>query len=425
MGQLYPFVDPTGTAPPRVIARGKGIHVWDEEGTRLTDAASGLWCTALGWGNEALIEAATEQMRRLSYYHSFLGRTHEAVERLTAALVPMLPEPLSHMFYGLSGSDAVDTAVKLARYAQNARGRHVAKRIVARHGAYHGVGGHGAGLTGMDYAHEGFDLPGDDVIRVGRPHLLRDGRPGEDEAAFCARLVRELDEAIAGAGGTVAAFIGEPIMGSGGVIIPPKGYWGGVQEVLRAHDVLLIVDEVICGFGRTGGMWGCETFGIRPDLMCMAKQLTSAYAPLSATAIAGPLHDEIVGFAGRLGTFGHGFTYGGHPVSCAVALKAIEIYREMDAPRVARELGEVMGKALAPLSDHPMVAQVRRRGLIAAVEMEGPPGTAMAAAAEAEARGTLFRVAGENVCLCPPYISTPEDLLDMARTLHDALEALC
>ena len=384
---------------------------------------AGLWCVALGWGNEELVEAAADQMRRLSFYHSFKGRAAEPTERLAATLVPMLPGDLSHVFFGTSGSDAVETAVKIAQFYQNARGKPGKKRIVARHGAYHGSGAVSFGLTGMGYVHGGFDLPGDAVIRIGRPHHYAEGHPNESPGQFARRLAEELDREIGRAGAdTVCAMIGEPIMGAGGVIVPPEGYWGLVQEVLRAHDVLLITDEVITGFGRTGPMFASELYGIRPDLMTMAKQLTSAYLPLSATAISRQVHDVLAESAHGMGIFGHGFTYGGHPVSCAVASKAIEIYHRMELPTHVARLGGHLAERLARLRGRPGVGDVRSVGLIGAVEVT--PGMGARVGAEAEARGVFFRIVEDSVCFSPPLVVTEEEIDHIVAVLGDSVAAV-
>ena len=423
MGQLYPFTDPLSGAAPRVIVSGEGCWVTDETGGRFLDAVAGLWCTALGWGNEELVEAASDQMRRLAFYHSFKGRASEPTERLARTLVPMLPGDLTHVFFGTSGSDAVETAVKIAHFYQNARGKPEKKRIVARVGAYHGSGAVSFGLTGMDYVHGGFDQPAGLVLRTGRPHHHAEGRPNESEAQFARRLADELDAQIAAAGpDTVCAMIGEPIMGAGGVIVPPEGYWGAVQEVLRAHDVLLIADEVITGFGRTGRMFASELYGIRPDLMTMAKQLTSAYLPLSATAVSRDIHEVLAESAHGMGIFGHGFTYGGHPVSCAVALKAIEIYHRMDLPSHVTRLGEHLASRLDGLKGRPGVGNVRSVGLIGAVELT--PGLAARAGAEAEARGVFFRIVDDSVCFSPPLVVTEDEIDHIVAVLGDSVAAV-
>lgn len=421
MAQLYPFTDPR-SAPPRVIVSGEGCWVTDSEGNRFLDAVAGLWCAALGWGNEELVEAAADQMRRLAYYHSFKGRAPEPAERLAERLAAMLPGDLERVFFGASGSDAVETAVKIAQFYQNARGKPRKKRIIARAGAYHGSGIVSFGLTGLAYVHGGFDQPAGLVIRAGRPHHYADGHPNESPRQFAERRARELDDQIrAEDPDTVCAFIGEPIMGAGGVIIPPEGYWDAVQEVLRAHDILLIADEVITGFGRTGPMFASELYGIRPDLMTLAKQLTSAYVPLSATAVSRPVFEALAEHAHGMGIFGHGFTYGGHPVSCAVALKALDIYERMDLPAHVTRLGAHLEGRLAGLQGRPGVGHVRSQGLIGAVELL--PGLGARAGAEAEARGVFFRVIGDILAISPPLIVSEEEIDHIVSVLGASVAA--
>ena len=423
---LHPFHDPriAESTPPREIVSGEGVRVTDSEGTVFVDAVAGLWCASLGFAPERLRRAAEAQMGRLAYYHNFKGRVCDVTERLAETLVARLPGGLGHVLFANGGSEAVDTAVKLARYAQASMGHEGRVRVIARDGAYHGSNVTSAALTGMGYVHDGFHLPHDDVIRIARPHWLHGRREGEGERAFADRLVAELEETILAEGAdTIAAFIGEPVMGTGGVIVPPEGYWAGVQSVLRRHGILLIADEVICGFGRTGRWFGCETYGIEPDLMTMAKQLTGAVFPLSAVAMTGAVREAVAERAHGRGMLGHGVTYGGHPVGAAVALETLAVYEEMGLEAHVAALGERLAAALAPLRQHPHVREVRQVGLIAAVEFED---AAMGAQiyARAEAAGVFFRQIGPTIALCPPYVATPEDLDLMGRTLVEAAATL-
>lgn len=424
MAQLYPFTDPQAadTQAPRSIVTGDNVHVTDTKGNTFVDAVSGLWCASLGFNHPRLIRAAEAQMQKLAYYHSFMGRTCEVTDRLAERLIARLPGDLSHVFFATSGSEAVESAVKMVRYYQNARGKHGKKRIIAREGGYHGSGQMAAALTGMSYCHDGFDVPLDMVVRVGRPHYLRDARPGETELEFSKRMARELDETIQREGpDTIGAFIGEPAMGSGGVILPPEGYWPAVQEVLRKHDILLIADEIITGFGRTGNWFGCETWGIEPDLMTAAKQLTAAYFPMSAVAMTGRVRDVIAEAAHGMGTFGHGVTYGGHPVGAAVALETLDIYEEMDLPNHVNALGDHLGRALTRLAAHSAVLQTRRAGLLAAVEMNTAE-DAEAVVAAAERKGVFFRPIGPVIAIAPPYTASTDDLDEVTRVLSESLE---
>lgn len=414
---LFPFTDPilAQDDPPKQMVSGDGPRVSDSEGNTYLDAVSGLWCASLGFNPERLRKAASDQMARLGYYHSFMGRTCEVTSRLATRLVEKLPDGLEHVFFGTSGSEAVETAVKFARYYQIARGKRGKLRIIARDGAYHGSMNVSAALTGMAYCHDGFDVPLSEVIRTGRAHHFADANPHESEADFARRRVCELEAQIKTEGAdTICAFIGEPLMGSGGVFLPPQGYWEGVQAVLKKHDILLIADEIITGFGRTGEWFGSQTFGIKPDLMTMAKQLTGAMFPLSAVAMSAEIHGGIAAQAHRLGTFGHGVTYGGHPVGAAVALETLSIYEEMDLPRHVNKLGAHPAARLRPLAQMDGVGDVRCIGLVAGVEFtrDGAPDPdrARRVGEEAERRGVLFRIINNTLAISPPYICTVKDI---------------
>lgn len=424
MAQLYPFTDPRTAAaePPRRMVSGCNARVRDADGNVFLDAVSGLWCASLGFNHPRLVQAAQAQMEQLAYYHSFMGRTCAVTDRLAERLVALLPGALSHVFFATSGSEAVESAVKMVRYYQNARGKHAKMRIIAREGGYHGSGQMAAALTGMSYCHDGFNVPLDMVVRVGRPHYLRDAEPGESESDFSRRRARELEAAIRREDpDTIGAFIGEPAMGSGGVLLPPDGYWDAVQEVLAKYDILLIADEIITGFGRTGRWFGCETWGLKPDLMTMAKQLTAAYFPMSAVAVTRQVHDTMAAAAHSMGTFGHGVTYGGHPVGAAVALETLDIYEQMDLSRHVADLGAYLGDGLARLDGFACVLQTRRAGLLAAVELHTVE-QAKAAAGAAERRGVFFRLIGPVLALAPPYTATRADLDEMIDVLVSCLQ---
>lgn len=431
MSQLLPFSDPQQVEahPPTMMVSGRGCTVRDAEGNEYFDGVAGLWCASLGFSNQRLIAAATAQMQTLPYYHSFMGRTAEPAGRLAAKLVEMLPADLARIFFACSGSEAVDTAVKLSRFYQNARGKPEKKKIIAREGAYHGSGLASAGLTGMSYCHDGFDLPDANVLRTGRPHFYADAEGGESETAFSRRRARELDELIRNAGAdSVGAFIGEPVMGSGGVIPPPDGYWEEIQTVLHRHDVLMIADEIITGFGRTGEWFACQKYGIEPDMLTMAKQLSGAYFPISALAISKTMYETISSRAHELGVLGHGFTYGSHPVGAAVALEAIKIYEEMDVPNRVKVLSAKLESALAPVASHPSVGNVRVIGLMAGIELIGHPDepgrVGLAVGAEAESRGVLFRVIGDTLAISPPLIIEEAEIEYITDVLYDCIDAV-
>ncbi len=425
MSQLFPFNDPVviEMTPPLNIESGEGIRVRDTDGRSYIDAVSALWCASLGFAPARLTRAMTDQMSTLAYYHSFMGRTPVCTEHLAARLVARMPG-MNKVFFGTSGSDAVETAAKIARYYWAAKGQPDRTRIIARDGAYHGSGQMSAALTGLDYCHTGFALPLSDVLRTGRPHFLRDADPGESELAFSKRRARELDELIrAEDSGTIAAFIGEPAMGAGGVILPPDGYWDAVQNVLAKHGILLIADEIICGFGRTGEWFGCETFGIRPHLMTIAKQLTASVFPMSAVALSEEVYDGLKPLAHGVGTLGHGFTYGGHPVGTAVALECLKIYEEMDLPRHVARLGARIKDGLSGLKNEPGVLDVRCQGLLAALECDTEV-LAQAIGQQAVARGVFFRIIGPVVAIAPPYICTEAEIDHIMSVLAESFAAV-
>lgn len=424
MAQLYPFNDPltVESEPPVRFERGDGIRVFDAQGNGYIDAVSALWCSNLGFSPQRLTRAVTGQMERLAYYHSFMGRTPAVTDLLAQRLVARLPG-MARVFFGTSGSEAVETAAKFVRYYWSAKGKPERQRIIAREGAYHGSGQMSAALTGLGYCHDGFELPLSSVPRAGRPHYLRDAEPGESEAAFSRRRARELDDLIQREDpGTIGAFIGEPAMGAGGVILPPDGYWDAVQDVLAKHGILLIADEIISGFGRTGEWFACETYGIRPQMMTLAKQMTASVFPMSAVAMTAEVYETMKSLAHEKGILGHGVTYGGHPVGAAVALECLDIYEEMDLPALVGRLGAEIETGFAPLRDRPEVLECRRVGMLAAVEF-ATEAQARAVGEAAIRRGVFFRIIGPVVAIAPPYICTEDDITGIMAVLADAVAA--
>ncbi len=424
MAQVYPFVDPVSaeTTPPVSFVRGSGIRVYDADGKAYIDAVSALWCSSLGFNPKRLQDVMQRQAGDLAYYHSFMGRTPEVANDLAEHLVARLPG-MARVFFGTSGSEAVETAAKFSRFYWNAKGQPEKKRMIARDGAYHGSIEVSAALTGMAYCHDGFDVPLDGVLRTGRPHYLRDAEPGESETAFSRRRGQELDALIRAADpGTIGAFIGEPAMGAGGVILPPDGYWDEIQEVLARHDILLIADEIICGFGRTGEWFACETYGIRPDMMTLAKQLTASIFPMSAVAMTEKVYEAIRSLGHEKGTLGHGVTYGGHPIGAAVANECLTIYEELDLPVHVKALGMRIEQGLRLLRQKPGVIDTRCKGMLAAVEFETAEQAAMVGR-EAEGRGVFFRIIGPVLAIAPPYICTEAEIDDIMGVMHDAIDA--
>lgn len=336
---------------PLVIERGDGIHVFDSDGKRYIEGLSGLWSVAVGFNEPRLVAAATAQMEKLPFYHNFSSRSHDPAIRLSEKLVSIAPVPMSKVFFTNSGSEANDTVLKMVWYRANAMGQPKRKKVISRRKAYHGVTIASASLTGLPNNHRSFDLPLPGILHTTTPHHWREGRPGETEEEFATRCAEDLESLIRAEGAdTIAAFFAEPLMGAGGVIVPPATYWEKIQAVLARHDILLVADEVICGFGRTGQLFGSTTFGMRPDVMILSKQLTSSYMPYSAIVMNDRFYRPIAEETGRIGVFGHGFTGGGHPVGAAVALENIAIIEERGLVENARQMGAHMRKLLAELS---------------------------------------------------------------------------
>jgi 4-aminobutyrate---pyruvate transaminase len=401
---------------PLVLERAEGIYVWDSSGKRYIEGLAGLWCTGLGYGNAELVETAREQMSRLSFSHLFGGRSHEPAIALAERIKALSPMPASKVFFTNSGSEANDTQIKIAWYYNNAIGQPKRKKIISRHRAYHGTTIATASLSGLAVFHADFDLPMARVLHTDFPHYWKDAEAGESEQDYASRLVRNLEDLIEREGPeTIAAFIAEPVMGAGGVLLPPATYFEKVQAVLDRHGIAFIADEVICGFGRTGNWWGSETFGIRPSTITMAKAITSAYVPMGALTVPQEVYDALVEASGRHGVFAHGFTYSGHPLACAVALKTIEIYERIGIVAHVQRVAPIFQLRLKALADHPLVGEARGVGLIGALELvkdkrarqgfEPRLGVGARAARFAEEEGVLSRaVGGDNLALCPPLV---------------------
>jgi 4-aminobutyrate---pyruvate transaminase len=419
---------------PLIIERGQGVIVYDTDGKAYIEGMAGLWCTALGYGNEELVEAAAAQMRKLSFAHLFTGKSHDPAIELAEKLKEIVPVPISKVFFCNSGSEANDTQVKLVWYLNNALGRVRKKKIISRMKAYHGVTLVAASLTGLPGNHRDFDLPLAGFLHTACPQAYRFAEAGESEEDFATRLAEELDALLVKEGpDTVAAFIAEPVMGAGGVIVPPKTYFEKIAAVCAKHDVFMIDDEVICGFGRLGTMFGCEKLNFRPHSVSIAKAMSSAYLPIAGVMIPEEMYQALLEESKKIGVFGHGFTYGGHPVSAAVALKAIEIYLRDRIVEKAAARAPQFQAWLQKLNAHPLVGEARGLGLIGGVELVADKKTRRAFAAAhmvgahavafAEAEGLIVRsVMGDVITLCPPLIISAEEVDELFDRLARALD---
>ena len=412
-----------------VIDRGEGIYVYDVSGKKYIEAMSGLWSVGVGFGENRLVEAAAKQMAKLPYYHTFTARSHGPSIELAEKLIQMAPVPMSKAYFTNSGSEANDTAVKMVWYRSNALGLPEKKKIISRIKGYHGVTVASASLTGLPNNHRSFDLPLAGIFHTSCPHYRAFKQEGETEAAFVTRCAKELEDLILKEGPeTVAAFIGEPVMGAGGVIVPPAGYWDAIQKILKKYDILLIADEVICGFGRTGEMFGTTTYGLQPDIMTLSKQISSSYQPISALLINenvyGPLADE----SNKIGTFGHGVTAAGHPVAAAVALENIAIIEERDLVGNVRALAPKFQSRLKALEGHPLAIEARGVGLIGALELKPRDGFAAGQLgpklfAIMTEKGLISRAIGDSMALCPPMIITEAQVDTIFDTFEASLDA--
>ncbi|KFC66861.1 Adenosylmethionine-8-amino-7-oxononanoate aminotransferase [Bosea sp. LC85] len=417
---------------PLVLESGKGVFVYDSAGKEYIEGMAGLWCTALGYSNQELIETATEQMKKLPFTHIFGGRSHDPAIELAEKLKEIAPVPISKVFYGASGSDANDTQVKIVWYMNNALGRPQKKKIISRLKGYHGVTVASASLTGLPNNHIDFDLPLPGILHTSCPHHYRFAEPGESEQDFSSRLAAELEEMILREGpDTVAAFIAEPVMGAGGAITPPDGYFEKINAVLAKYDILFISDEVITGFGRTGNMFGTTTYGMNVDTISLAKQITSAYFPLSAVMMNDKVYEVLVDQSRKIGTFGHGNTYAGHPVGCAIAVKTLEIYQRDKIVEHTRKVSPTFLRRLEKLAEHPLVGEARGVGLIGGVEIvkdkatkapfETKKGVGPKSVAFAQEEGLITRAMGDRVAFCPPLVITEAEIEEMFDRYERAL----
>ncbi len=435
---LHPYTDlqahlETG---PLVITRGEGVRVWDETGKDYIEAVAGLWCAALGFSNERLTQAAAAQLRKLPFYHAFAAKSHEPLIELSEMLIARAPVPMSKVFFANSGSEANDTAIKMIWYFNNALGRPRKKKILSRVKAYHGITLATASLTGLPANHRSFDVPLPGFLHTLTPHHYHGAAPGESEEDFATRCAEELEQLIlAEDPETIAAMFAEPILGAGGVIVPPATYYEKIQAVLRKYDILLVADEVICGFGRTGEYWGSQSFGLTPDILTCAKALSASFLPISAVLVNTRVFEALATESHSIGTFGHGYTYSGHPVPASVAIETLKIYDEIGIVAHVREVGAYLQQALRQrFADHPLVGEVRGRGLIAAVELVADKAThrnfdpalrmGPRLSRHFEAHGVISRaLAGDVLAFSPPLIITRAEIDEMLARAAAAFAA--
>ena len=420
---------------PVIMERGDGVYLIDRDGNRYLDGMASLWCATLGYSEPRLIEAAHQQMCKLPYSHTFRGRSHEKLIELAEKLVAMTPDGLSKVFFAGSGSEANESAIKMAWSYHKFQSRPEKKKILSRVNGYHGSTIFASQLSGMPSMHGYLNAEFPEIIHVDFPHYRTEAEPGESEDAFASRLADQLEARILEEGPeSIAAFIAEPVMGVGGVILPPKSYFPKVQAVLRRHDILFIADEVICGFGRTGNMFGSTTFDIEPDILTFAKGISSAYFPISAAVISEAIHKVLEEESARNGMFSHGFTYSGHPVGAAVALEAVRICEERDIPGHVREVGSNFLAGLRDLAAHPFVSDVRGIGLMAAIDLDASDvhGDQLGPRAKlgdllvdlAQQHGLLLRAVGDTVVMAPPLVISDAEVSELLYKLSGALEGL-
>jgi len=419
---------------PKIIESGQGVWVTDGDGRTYLEGMSGLWCISLGYGQERLIAACEQQMRKLAYYHLTNHKGHPAAIELADKLLAIAPVPMSHVWFANSGSESADCAARLCWYYWNAVGQPQKRKFLAHDRAYHGNTIAAASLTGTAYAHDGFNLPLDGFLHVSSPHYLPGADPGETESRFVERLLAELEARILHEGPeTIAAFFTEPVLAAGGVIVPPEGYFEGVQRLLKKYDILLVVDEVVTAFGRTGEMFGTTRMALQPDLLILAKGLTSAYIPMSALLLNARVFDAISDYSGRLGIFGLTLTYSGHPVAAAVAREAIALYEDLAIPQRTRTLEPLLLDGLRErLGAHPNVGDIRGTGLLAGVQLveSRDPLTPFApttrfgprVAALAEDNGLIVRAIGDTIAICPPLVIDAAEIGLLIDRLAQAIE---
>ena len=421
---------------PLIVARGEGVHVYDSAGKEYIDAMAGLWCASLGFNNKRLAAAAARQYAELGFYHTFFSRTHEPAALLAEKLVALTGIAGGKAYFATSGSEANETMVKLAWVYHTVHGKPTKRKVIARDRAFHGSTIVAASMCGLDFMHREFGLPLPGFLHTLAPYPYRGMLEGEDEAAYVERLAGELEKLILREGpDSIAAFIAEPIYAGGGIIPPPKGYFPRIQKVLKKYDILCLDDEIVCAFGRTGAWFGSETVDMKPDMMALAKGLSSAYFPISAVVIAPKIYDAVVQFNKEGGAFGHGFTNSGHPVGVAIALEAIKIYEEMNLIEHVRKVGARLRARFEEMGrKSPIVGEVRGAGLMLGVELVAdkktrrpfPPARQVGLTFDRIAydNGLIVRCMGDTLGFSPPLILTEKDVDEIAGRCATTLKAL-
>ena len=413
---------------PRIITNAEGVYLWDSEGNKILDGMAGLWCVAIGYGREELAEAASKQMRELPYYNLFFQTAHPPALELAKAIADVAPQGMNHVFFTGSGSEGNDTMLRMVRHYWAIKGQPKKKTIISRVNGYHGSTVAGASLGGMTYMHEQGDLPIPGIVHIPQPYWFGEGGDmTPDEFGIWA--ANQLEEKILEVGvDNVGAFIAEPIQGAGGVIVPPQSYWPRIKEILAKYDILFVADEVICGFGRTGEWFGSDFYGLKPDMMTIAKGLTSGYIPMGGLVV----RDEVVAVLNEGGDFNHGFTYSGHPVAAAVALENIRILRdEKIIERVKAETAPYLQKRLRELNDHPLVGEVRGVGLLGAIELVQDKatraryvgkGVGMICRQFCFDNGLIMRAVGDTMIIAPPLVITKEEIDELVSKARKCLD---
>jgi len=413
---------------PRIITHAKCVYLWDSEGHKLLDGMAGLWCVAIGYGRDELADAASKQMRELPYYNLFFMTAHPPVLELSKVIAEIAPEGMNHVFFTGSGSEGNDTMLRMVRHYWAIKGKPNKKVIISRKNGYHGSTVAGASLGGMTYMHEQGDLPIPGITHIPQPYWFGEGGDMSPEE-FGIWAANQLEEKILEIGvDNVGAFIAEPIQGAGGVIVPPETYWPRIKEILAKYDILFVADEVICGFGRTGEWFGSDFYGLKPDMMTIAKGLTSGYIPMGGLIV----RDEVVDVLNEGGDFNHGFTYSGHPVAAAVALENIRILRdEKIIEKVQAETAPYLQKRLRELNDHPLVGEVRGVGMLGAIELvqdkatrkryEGK-GVGMICRQFCFDNGLIMRAVGDTMIISPPLVITRDEIDELVTKARKCLD---